>query len=75
MAFREAIEKEIRRNRSLVLSRQGAHVRATAKTEALAAFRRALALQPEHHDATYAAAQSLAALGRYDEASVLVTSG
>jgi predicted Zn-dependent protease len=42
-------------------------------TEALAAFRHALVLEPEHRDATFAAAQSLAALGRYDEASTLFT--
>ena len=41
-------------------------------TEALSSFRRVLALDPEHHDAMFAAAQSLASLGDYDEASALL---
>ena len=40
--------------------------------QALNAFERVLASDPEHHDASFAAAQSLTALDRNEEASTLL---
>jgi Tfp pilus assembly protein PilF len=71
-AFLEAIESEFGVTETWFFLGK-LHMYQERPKEALAAFRRALALEPAHRDATFAAAQSLAALGRYDEASTLLT--
>lgn len=69
-AFREAIEKQFGVTETWFFLGK-LHMYQQRPVEALTAFRRALALDPEHHDATFAAAQSLASLDRHDEASAL----
>jgi Tfp pilus assembly protein PilF len=48
------------------------HMYRQQAADALLAFRRVLAMDAEHHDAAFSAAQSLAALGKNDEASNLL---